>query len=700
MSHSKSEETASSSQLFPEFPPISLEEWEAQIHEDLQGKDYREHLTWKPIDTFPIYPFYRREDLESLDYLKQEPGRFPFVRGSDPTGNRWLIREAIYDRKAESANHASQHALKKGSESLSFKMKPHPSDSMLGGDLEGINVQNQHDFSTLLESINLEEISLYLDTDMATPAYLAMLSNEVSARKLDPHRVKAAFTYDPFTYAVANGRWLSKPEQISRTAAHMVHYSQATLPGARPLAVNLPPYHYSGASNVQELGIALAIGQSYMARLTDLECSPSEVEQHLHFAVPVGTSYFLEIAKLRALRLLWSRVLAAYLPEGEEPDPAVIHASTSTWSHSKYDAYNNLVRNTSQALSAVIGGCNSLQIAPHDLPFRKPGDFSQRIARNIQHIMREESHFDKVADPSGGSYYIETLTDELARHAWNFFQEIEKQGGFVKSVRNGYLQSVINRTRQKRNESIAKGETAFIGVNQYPDPDDTVPDTTVTAYTSSSLLRSDNNYNIDEHQLLESLSDAFQNGAFLGDVLNTLVKPSREFLQTLHPGRGPQPFEKLRKQTEAFSANTGTVPTVLFIPMGNPARRKQRVNFAANLLGCAGYNLVEPLGFDAFDEAKEKIREVNPEILVFCAPDDKYGEMVENLSSWLHNLESPPTLCIAGHPVDQVERFREQGVDYFIHRKTNRLELLQILHRQLGVTGENTSYKYQSNQQV
>ncbi len=685
MNNSESDSGFSTDRIFDEFPPISLREWEEQIRDDLGGKDYRKHLTWEPIDEFSLSPFYRREDTDSLDHLKQEPGRYPYVRGDDTTGNNWHIRENIVARTPETANHKARQAIDSGVEGLSFTMIPHPSDGMLGGDLEGTSVQDQQDFSDLHQSIDLERITLYFNTEMATPAYLAMLSNECNRRQISPERVRAAFRYDPFTFAVAHGYWPSKPEVFCRIAGKMVRFCTSSLSRVRPLAINMHPYHIGGASNVQELGIAMAIGQEYLARLTERNCSPAEISQHLHFAVPVGTSYFLEIAKLRALRFLWSRILDAYLPADQDPGAAVIHATTGTWSHSIYDSHLNTVRNTSQAMSAVIGGCSSLSVTPHDASYRRPGTFSRRMVRNIQHIMRAEAHLDRVADPAGGSYYIEKLTDELARHAWSFFQEIEKQGGFVKTVEEGFLASAINRTRQKREQAAARGETVFVGINHYPEPDATMRDEIESRFTSSSLLQSDQSWSLNNKTPLFSLTQAFREGARLGDVMQDLIQPSRQYLQTIHPGRGPSPYENIRLQTEAHTRQTGSRPTVLFIPMGKPAIRNQRMNFAANLLGCAGYELVEPLGFESLEEIQTRIEEVKPEVAVLCAPDEHYEAMAEKIGSWLARQPASSLLALAGYPEKQVETLRNHGIQYFIHKGSNRLELLQAFQHELGI---------------
>lgn len=690
MSNSEPKTGSSSNRLFEEFPPISLREWENQIREDLRGKDYRKHLAWEPIDEFRIFPFYRREDIESLDHLKQEPDTYPYVRGDETTGNTWFVRESIVARTPESANQKARQSISSGVEGLSFTMIPHPSDGMLGSDLEGVSIQDQQDFSDMLRSIDLERLLLYFNTDMATPAYLAMLSNECETRQVDQKQVRAAFRYDPFTFAVTHGYWSSPPEQFSRIAANMIHFCKPSLSRVRPLAVNMHPYHVSGASTVEEVGIAMAIGQEYLARLTERDCTPAEIARHLYFSLPVGTSYFLEIAKFRAVRLLWSRILDAYLPADQDPGAAVIHATTGTWSHSIYDSHNNMVRNTSQAMSAVIGGCNSLLVTPHDASYRQPGTFSRRMARNTQHIMREEAHLNKVADPAGGSYYIEKMTDELARHAWNFFQEIEKQGGIVQTVEEGFLASAINRTRQKRDLAVARGETSFVGITHYPEPDATMRDQMKSRFTSSSLLQSDQSWSLNENAPLFSLAEAFREEAYLGDVLQDLIQPTRQYLQTIQPVPGPRSFESIRLQTEKHAGETGSRPTVLFIPMGKPAVRSQRMNFAANLLGCAGYELIKPLGFESIEEAQRKIENVTPEIVVLCAPDEHYETMTPEIASWVSNQPETPILALAGYPEELVETLQNHGIQYFIHQRSNRLELLQTFQRTLGIEADQT----------
>jgi methylmalonyl-CoA mutase cobalamin-binding subunit len=258
-------------------------------------------------------------------------------------------------------------------------------------------------------------------------------------------------------------------------------------------------------------------------------------------------------------------------------------------------------------------------------------------------------------------------------------------------VEQGFLEKAINRTRQKREQSVARGATTFVGINHYPEPDAAMRDEIDRRFISSSLLQSDQPWSLNKKAPLFSLSKAFREGARLGDVMQDLIQPSRQYLQTIQPGRGPSPFENIRLQTEAHTRQTGSRPTVLFIPMGTPEIRNQRKNFAANLRGCAGYKLIEPLGFEKVEEAQTKIKEVKPDVAVLCAPDELYGEITKKIGSWLTNQPITPILALAGYPKEQVKTLQNHGIQFFIHKGSNRFELLKAFQLELGIESNQTA---------
>ncbi|MFW6157664.1 MAG: methylmalonyl-CoA mutase family protein, partial [Balneolaceae bacterium] len=446
--------------------------------------------------------------------------------------------------------------------------------------------------------------------------------------------------------------------------------------------VDLRLYHNAGGSIIQELAIALATGNEWIARLTDLEVPAGVVASHLHFTFAVGSNYFPEIAKLRAFRLLWEQVTGQYLDEEDGKARAYIHAETSGWNKTLYDAHNNILRSTTEALSAVIGGCDSLTVRPFDEPLHTPGAFSRRIARNSQLILREEAYADKVVDPAAGSYYIETLTDKIAEKAWSEFQEIEKLGGMMKALEQRYIQKEIDKWRRQRDRDIAMRNRVFVGVNQHPNPDEQIDENYHDDRPIFSLHSSnDKEFKGTQQNLAEVLEKQLGEGASVGDVLSLLYQPEKQGTEALSPYRGSQHFEELRLAVERASKT----PKVLTVPLGDRKLRSARASFAAGFFGSAGYHIINPVGFTSIDEAMDTVREHSPEIAVLCSSDIEYQSLAVPFCKALQKLPEKPIAVLAGYPEQQIEQYRKAGIVTFIHRNSNILETLIDFHTKLGI---------------
>lgn len=676
---------AAHQKLFEEFPPVSREAWEEKIKKDLKGADYREKLAWKTPEGFEILPFYRREDIRHLDYLKTKPGSFPFIRGKNPNGNTWDITQHLFEHDPKSANKEACQALEKGGDALLIKIDIKRPEGAIGGDLYGVNIQTQDDFSQLLNGIDPAKTTLHFQSGMATPAYFAMLVNEASKQKIDLSRVQATFRYDPWAFVLANGYLPKNKNQWVKDAANMVQYCKEHASNIRVLGIDAGLYHEAGASTAQSLAYALAAGNEYLARLTDRGLPVDDIANSIHFSVPVGPSYFMEIAKFRVLRLLWSRIVERYKPSDSSAAATFIQAETADWDKTLYDAHNNMLRSTTQAMSAIIGGCDSVAVQPYDHIFNDPNDFSKRIARNTQIILKEESHFDKVADPAAGSYYIEELTDSVAAQAWEHFQEIEKLGGLFKAAQGGFVQAEIQKTRNNRDQQIASGRHSFVGTNKYPNPEEDALEKLGAPHTSSALTTSDESPSIDNDHLLENLTEAFIKGAHIGDCITALFNFSEEKIIPLETYRGAEAFEELRLATERHAKESGETPTVLMIPMGDRRMRKARATFSSNFFGCAGYNVEEPLGYDSTDEAVSAVQQIKPDIAVLCSSDEQYDNLAPAFCNAIAELDKVPITVVAGYPKESLGTLKDAGVKAFIHLKSNILEVLKDFHHQLEI---------------
>ena len=661
--------------LFDEFPPISTEEWEKVIKQDLKEADYKEKLRWQTGEGATPLPFYRRQDLTDREQHNPIPKRY-----QQGDANNWEIRQPIFKHSISEANQTARNALQRGADALQLHLTLRRTEGGLGGDLQGLPIQDQSDFSDLLNNISLENTPLHFDAGLASPALLAMLWNELRVQDLNSQKVQGTFLYDPFTYLLEHGQYPNAKKAIKDDIFQMAQFASENLSAVRPLGIDGRFYHDSGATMVQELGYAMASASEYLATLTVHGMNIDDAARSLTFSFSVGSSYFLEIAKFRAARLLWKNLIEAY---GGDPanNTCHLHGETSRWNKTLYEPYTNMLRTSTEGMSAAIAGCDSITVLPFDEHFRQPDHFSQRIARNQQLILNEEAYFNKVKDPGAGSYYIEKITEEMAEKAWNIFQEIETEGGLFKTIENGTLQAAIQQSQQQRDQMIAKRGRTFVGTNQYTNADEKMSGEINQTYQTISLDVSETTIESDSNNLIKYLADAFSQEANIADIIDKLFDFRRQQYRTVAPYRGPKAFEELRLATEQHASP----PKVLNLPLGHKKWRKGRATFSANFFGCAGYEIEDPIGYSDVAEAIDAVKNKQPDIAVLCSSDKEYKELVPAITDAVSKLKNPPILVLAGYPKDNIEEYKRSGIDEFIYSNCNVLETLKRFQQKLNV---------------
>ena len=614
--------------LFTEFPPVSTEKWEEVINKDLKGADYEKKLVWKTIEGFKVKPYYRAEDLENIEYLNSNPAQFPFTRGKQADSNVWDVRQDIKEKDPAKANAYALDAVKRGATAVGFCAK---------------EIADEAAMATLLKDIYLTAVSIHFNCSKDFLATMKLFVAVARKNGFDTTQIKGSVNFDPFRYALTHGAFKKGEEGDLREAIELINYAKENLPAFRVLTVNGNLLNNAGSNIVQELGFSLAAANELMAKLTDMGCDADTVAKNIVFSFATGGNYFMEIAKIRAARLLWSKVVEQYKPKCDCACKAFIHTMSSTWNKSIFDPYVNMLRTTTETMSAAIAGADSISTIPFDTPFKEADDFSYRIARNQQLLLKEESYLDKIVDPAAGSYYIENLTDSIAQYAWQQFLAIEERKGFFAALREGYVQDEIAKTAQQRDMEIATRRTTIIGTNQYPN------------------LTESMNAKIEKHECCCCCQEK-------GDE----VKP-------LHPYRGAEAFERLRLATE----QSGRRPKVFLLTYGNLAMRRARSGFATNFFGVAGYEIVDNNGFKTAEEGVNAALESKADIVVLCSSDDEYAEITETACNLLKGKVK--SIVLAGFPKDMVETYKGYGVDEFIHVKTNVLESLTSFQKLMGI---------------
>jgi methylmalonyl-CoA mutase len=426
--------------LFDEFSPVSTDEWMARIKTDLKGEDFDKKLVWKTEEGFYLKPFYRQEDITGLPYINTLPGQSPYLRGTSSGGNQWLVRQNIEVEDYKMANGKALDILMKGVDSIGLIIK----------DPDSIN---QSSFDTLLDGIHHESIEVNFISEGRAKEILDYFVQNLKQLKGRKEKIKGAIEADPLGRLMLRGKLCISFEAGLDYLADLTRNS-LSLPGFRTIQVNGSWIANAGADIISELAFALSMGNEYMSVLTDRNFTPDEAASKIRFSFGIGSNYFFEIAKLRAARLLWSVILKTYKPVNVDCTKMEIHCVTSEWNMTVNDPYVNLLRTQTEAMSAAIGGANSITVEPFDRIFRKPDEFSERIARNQLLLLKEEAYFDKVADPAGGSWYIEKLTSLIAEEAWKLFIEVEEKGGFVAALKNGFIHDRINKSAQEKPKDI------------------------------------------------------------------------------------------------------------------------------------------------------------------------------------------------------------------------------------------------------
>jgi methylmalonyl-CoA mutase len=381
-----------------------------------------------------------------------------------------------------------------------------------------------------------------------------------------------------------------------------------------------------------------------------------------------------------------------------------LHARTSAWNQTVYDPHVNLLRATTEAFSGAVGGCDSLHISPFDELVRVPDEFSGRVARNTHTVLREESHITRTVDPAGGSWYIENLTDSVARKTWAIFQEVEKQGGMAKALEAGWPQSQIANTATKRAANLAKRKDIFVGTNMYPNLKETrIEAAAMDAWTVQSeraaalkQYRADANVGSKQAALdvlakggsvVGAAIQAALAGATLGEIAQaarTTAKPGPT-ATAVRAHRGAQAFEALRQAAETYTARIGQRPQVFLATMGPLTQHKARADFTTAFVGVGGFETIYPAGFNTPDEAADAALASSAKAVVICSTDPTYPDIVPPLVQKLKKAAPDLIVMLAGYPADHVEAFKGAGVDDFIHLNANCQALLSTLQKKMGV---------------
>lgn len=607
--------------LFTEFTPVSPQEWKDKIVEDLKGVDYDKKMIWRTQEGFNVNPFYTKSDTQ--DIKLSAPGEYPYTRGNS-NSNNWNIRQSIATDDVEAANAKARKILSEGVTSIGFSIK----GRMVSAEF----------IAALLKDIDIEKTELnFAVCAKRTVDFASLFADYCKQRGSTLEKIHGTIEYDPISKELGRGKIIENYIDNIKSLLQ----ATAQMPNMRCVAVNAVELCNAGAYITQELGYALAWGNEYMHAMTEAGIPADVAATKIKFNLGISSNFFMEIAKFRAARSLWAKIVEQYEPSCQCAGKMIIHAVTSTFNLTLFDPYVNMLRTQTEAMSAAIAGVESITVLPYDSVYETPTEFAERIAKNQQLILKHESHLDKVADPAGGSYYIESLTRSIATEAWKIFLATEEAGGFHTAVKAGTVQQAIEESSNSRRTALAKRREILLGTNQYPNFGETS----------------------EGHEPLQKFC--------------CCGKPETHREGTLYKSRLATEFEELRLATE----NSGKRPKAFMLTIGNLAMRQARAQFSCNFLATAGYEVIDNLGFESIEEGVKAALDAKADIVVICSSDAEYAEYAIPAYK---ALDGKALFIVAGAP-ECMQELQEAGIENFIHVRVNVLETMKALNAKLGI---------------
>lgn len=600
-----SNETSES--LFSPFPPVEGANWRANIEKDLKGKPF-ESLVWRTLEGFDLQPYYRREDLAAG--TDTPPGVYPFRRG-----NTFNAAEPGWQPVQElTADHTDA---------------AHRLDEALAAEVPAFRLVSQEDegVGDLLGRLTLKDHAVHLHLAQEPTLTVADLYSSLAGQGIDRKLLTGTLTNDPISAAAAADQ-AAETAALGRCEAGLVHALPS--PYLRALGLDLSYVEHQGGTLAQQIAFGLSTLVDYLTffEATGSQLTREQVLANVAVTFPTGGSFFMEVAKLRAFRMLYAQVVAHYGIEDPELQSPFLIARTSRWNKARYDLHNNLLRNTTEAISAIVGGANAVVVGAFNEVNGVETAQSARLARNIQGLLKFESYLNRTQDPAGGAYYVEQLTDELAQAAWKLFQAIESEGGFTESLEVGHISERLEAAANVKRDRLSKRKAVLVGVNQYP--------------------------NTSEIQAPPSEAPPY--------------------------ARAADAFEMIRYRVDAL-ARAGKRPQAFLLAFGDLRMRNARLQFSRNLLGVGGLEGVETATPDDLEASLQEAVALKPAVVVLCGGDPDYFEAGKTVIARLREALPGAQLLLAGKP----EGWQDLGVDEAIFAGQDAVAFLaQLTSKVLG----------------
>jgi methylmalonyl-CoA mutase len=689
-----------------DFPPVGYDEWRAMVEADLQDASFERKLVTRTYEGIDVQPVYSGCDRSADKHAEGFPGLPPYVRGSRLLGavkTGWDLCQQHAHPDISATNWAILDDLQGGVTSLLLRLDcaarngldpDDPTAAELAG-RDGVMAYHMDDLDAALKDVDLPLVGIALEAGAAFLPAAGLLVALWQRRGVSPDQARGAFNADPLAVLARDGQLPVTPPKALGMISELAAWTSKNYPLVTAVRVGTAAYHHAGATAAQDIAFGMATGVEYLRAMTAAGLDVSTAARQILFSISLGTHHFLAIAKLRAARRLWARVVEA---SGGSPEAGGmrIHARTSNRVLTSRDPYVNLLRNTVAVFAAGAGGAEIITSVPFDSPLGLPDDLSRRIARNTVHVLQDEAHLNRVIDPPGGSWYLDWLTDQVAEKGWEVFQEVERQGGMLEVIQSGWVAEQIDSAFAPRAKDIARRKEGITGVSEFPD---LLEQRIVHPDPDREALRMDASRRVAETRCksevlnslpasssqVEAMVRAAATGASIGQLASVLgFHNESTTIPPLAPHGFAEPFEELRDASDTWQEAHGHRPRVFLASMGPVAHHTARATYSKNFFEAGGFEVVTNDGFKDADAATAAFTKSKARIAVICSSDKLYPEMVPQVALKLKTAGAR-TVVLAGNPGANEAAWREAGVDRFIFIKCDVLATLRELLREEGV---------------
>ncbi len=682
---------------FAEFPIPSYGQWREVTEKSLKGATFEKHLITQTYEEISLQPMYRREDIEKLTTIQSLPGKSPFLRGNNPISVGWEINQEILAATPSQFNKIAREDLQRGQTSLNIvldsptKAGLEPTEAPKSVGVTGLSLSSLEDIAIAFNQIDLTTVPLHLHCGENSLPIFTVICAYVETLQQNSSRLSGAIGMDPLGELISKGKLYYTLEDCFKNMATVTGWASIHAPMVKTVLIHGDVYHNGGSSAVEELAFAIATGVEYLQALVSRGIEINTAARHVRFVFAIGSNFFMEIAKLRAARTLWAAIVKEF-GGNEMAQKMDIHARTSAWTKTIYDPYVNMLRGTSEAFAAVVGGANSIHVSPFDEAIQKPTAFSRRIARNVGIILNEEAHLAKTTDPVGGSWYVETLTKEVSEKAWSLFQKTEEIGGIVEALKQSFPQNTVKRTAQKRERSIQHRRDKIIGTNMYVNlfekQVDNELDETVEIENHIKACTQRSRISVKQLETIENGINSAKQGATIGQ-LSTMYKKTTKPIVSIEPivqTRASINFEDLRRRAKAYQEKTGKSLTVFLATIGEVSEYKARADFASGFFEVGGFHIIRSNGSTSQEDNIKEAIDAFADVTVICGNDQAYKEQAVSIVTSIKSALPNTTVLLAGKPHEEEQnRFKHAGVSDFVYLGSNCYEMLYRLQVQKGV---------------